>query len=203
MSKRNKPFITNLVVSDWAIINLVSELFENAYSLIGEAIILYKNKKYARAFTLSVFAEEEIDQVEYLLEKISGDEKAKDVSTLKNHIKKLEIGYRGYPLRGGSGNLKFMMTTTKHRLRLKSIFVDFDSEYNPSVPSAIVTRKIAKDQILHAVHYADDIQDAFENHIWDYKSRKKYFKYLKKRGERDGKISIISQKEEEEFLDIS
>ncbi len=45
-----------------------AKLLENSASLIGDADLLFRNERYARAFTLSVIAIEEASKIQYLLE---------------------------------------------------------------------------------------------------------------------------------------
>ncbi|MGG5742209.1 AbiV family abortive infection protein [Bacillus cereus group sp. IBL03679] len=157
------------------------KIFNNAVSLVEESRILFSHKKYARSYTLSHIASEEISKLPIILEAASDVHKDVEINwkkidkKMKNHKEKLKMRFFITALAGGriEGINRMIVELAKIKPRIniyndlknESLYVSFSKE-KLIIPNDIVDREMANASLVISKNYLALFKDS-EIHLSD------------------------------------
>lgn len=143
-----------------AVLSLYHACKENAVELLDEAEILFRQKRYARAFFLAFTALEEVGKsqlvADYLTDCIS-EEEFRDA--FKKHDLKVAYLYRYVSVPDKIGQeeakIRYNVEDSKDeiRLRMNSLYVSLTNKHEVLKPEDKVDRKTAMDMIEEVKEY--------------------------------------------------
>ncbi|MCL6099491.1 MAG: AbiV family abortive infection protein [Bacteroidetes bacterium] len=136
---------------------------KNSIELLNDAKLLYKHRRYPRAFALAFTSYEEFGKGQLVSDYITGVASEEE----------FWLSFRSHDLKTSYNNRKIVINTdrtsswtveynnnnakTFFRLRMDSLYVDCSKDYTPSIPQKQISAKTAKQIIVEVEKYINPL----------------------------------------------